>query len=468
MTESAVLTVDVLVLGWGKGGKTFAAAMAGAGNRVAIVERSAAMYGGTCINIGCVPTKTLIHDAELRRESDDAATSFAKAVTRRDALIAKLNDVNFHMLADRDTVTAVDGQARFISPHEVEVTPSGGGRGTNEVLRIRADLVVINTGAEPVRSEIPGADLDGVYDSTTIQHAEPFPKRLAIVGAGAIALEFASMMRGFGSQVTMLVRGDRLLPREDADVAEGVSKLLRDDGISLRFGATVTEIVRSEAALRLTLDTDTGAEHLETDALLFATGRRPATAELGLDAAGIDTDEHGAITVDEQLRTSASGVFAMGDVRGGAQQTPLSLDDHRVVLDAVTGEGLRRVSDRVAVPATTFITPPFASVGITADEAKQRGDVVRTVMVPVAGIKAMPRPKAVGDPRGFIKFVVDARTDLILGARLLHVDAQEVINLIALAMRAKVAATELRDGIWTHPSSTEALNEVLGQLSDPH
>lgn len=468
MTESAVLTVDVLVLGWGKGGKTFAAAMAGAGNRVAIVERSAAMYGGTCINIGCVPTKTLIHDAELRRESDDAATSFAKAVTHRDALIAKLNDVNFHMLADRDTVTVVDGQARFISPHEVEVTPSGGGRGTNEVLRIRADLVVINTGAEPVRSEIPGADLDGVYDSTTIQHAEPFPKRLAIVGAGAIALEFASMMRGFGSQVTMLVRGDRLLTREDADVAEGVSKLLRDDGISLRFGATVTEIFRSEAALRLTLDTDTGAEHLETDALLFATGRRPATAELGLDAAGIDTDEHGAITVDEQLRTSASGVFAMGDVRGGAQQTPLSLDDHRVVLDAVTGEGLRRVSDRVAVPATTFITPPFASVGITADEAKHRGDVVRTVMVPVAGIKAMPRPKAVGDPRGFIKFVVDARTDLILGARLLHVDAQEVINLIALAMRAKVTATELRDGIWTHPSSTEALNEVLGQLSDPH
>ncbi|RRJ85540.1 NAD(P)/FAD-dependent oxidoreductase [Gulosibacter macacae] len=468
MTEPASLTVDVLVLGWGKGGKTFAAAMAAAGKRVAIVERSAAMYGGTCINIGCVPTKTLIHDAELRRESDDAATSFAKAVTRRDALIAKLNDVNFHMLADRDTVTVVDGQARFVSPHEVEVTPSAGGRGTNEVLRIRADLVVINTGAEPVRSEIPGADLDGVYDSTTIQHAEPFPKRLAIVGAGAIALEFASMMRGFGSQVTMLVRGDRLLPREDADVAEGVSKLLRDDGISLRFGATVTEIVRSEAALRLTLDTDTGAEHLETDALLFATGRRPATAELGLDAAGIDTDEHGAITVDEQLRTSASGVFAMGDVRGGAQQTPLSLDDHRVVLDAVTGEGLRRVSDRVAVPATTFITPPFASVGITADEAKQRGDVVRTVMVPVAGIKAMPRPKAVGDPRGFIKFVVDARTDLILGARLLHVDAQEVINLIALAMRAKVTATELRDGIWTHPSSTEALNEVLGQLGDPH
>lgn len=206
---------------------------------------------------------------------------------------------------------------------------------------------------------------------------------------------------------------------------------------------------------------------------MAAAGRRradghrpaPATEDLGLEQAGIETDERGAVVVDTQLRTSAEGVFAMGDVHGGQQQTYLSLDDHRVVLDALTGSGTRRTGDRVAVPATTFLDPPMSSVGIGAEQTRSEGLDVRTVMVPVAGIKAIPRPKAVGDPRGFIKIVVDSSSDQLLGARLLHVDSQEVINLLALAMRAGVTASELRDGIWTHPSSTEALNEVLAQLS---
>lgn len=455
----------MLVIGWGKGGKTFAAAMADAGRRVAIVEQSPEMYGGTCINIACVPTKALVHSAGTRREGDEPQPYFTAAVERRDELIATLNRVNLQMLAEREAVTVIDGRARFVGQREVEVVPTAGGAGRAEHLRVRSEIVVINTGAVTVRPEVPGVDGPRVHDSTTIQHVQPLPRRLAIVGGGPIALEFASMFRGFGSEVTVLVRGERLLPREDDDVAAAVAQVLEGDGIEVHTGVEASRF--EDHAERVTVHLasgDHGASTLEVDAVLLATGRRPATEGLGLDAAGVEIDELGATLVDDQLKTTAAGVFAVGDVRGGAQQTYLSLDDHRVVLDAVLGAGQRRVSDRVAVPSTMFVTPPLSSVGLTEREAREAGREVRVAFAEVASVKAMPRPKTVGDARGVIKFVVDAASDEVLGARLFHVDSQEVINLVALAMRAGANASELRDGIWTHPSSTEALNEVLGQL----
>lgn len=342
-----------------------------------------------------------------------------------------------------------------------EVTPSAGGRGLAEHLRITAETVVINTGATPVMPPIDGIDLPGVYDSTSIQHAEQFPQRLAIIGGGPIGLEFASMFANFGSEVTVIARGETILPSEDHDVCGVVVDVLTDQGITLRTSASAEAIEARNGALVVALS---GGGSTEADAVLVATGRKPATEGLNLEDAGVEVDDKGAVVVDDQLRTTAEGVYAMGDVHGGAQQTYLSLDDCRVVLSALTGDGSRRVSSRVAVPTTTFLTPPLSAVGMTEDEAQKAGRSVQTATAMVAEIKAMPRPKAVQDPRGVIKFVVDAETDLVLGARLLHVDSQEVINLVALAMRAGVTASELRDGIWTHPSSTEALNEVLGQL----
>lgn len=461
--ELKTLHVDVLVIGWGKGGKTFAGAMAGAGKRVAIVEQSAAMYGGTCINIGCVPTKTLVHDSEQRREDDDPQSFFDRAVARRDTLIAKLNSVNLHMLADRDTVTVVDGRARFVGPHEVEITPSAGGAGLAEHLRITAETIIINTGAVPFMPPVPGIDGPRIYDSTTLQHVAPFPQRLAVIGAGAIGLEFASMFQGFGAQVTLVQRGAAILPGEDEDVRAAVVEVLAGDGVRILTNTTVTGYVDEADGVRLVGAPGVDGGDLVVDAVLVATGRRPAIEGLGLEDAGIAVTERGAVEVDDQLQTSVPGVYAMGDVHGHGQQTYLSLDDMRIVMAALNG-GSRRLSDRVAVPSTIFITPAFSAVGLTETQARQDGRAVRVVTAPVAGIKAMPRPKAVGDPRGVMKFVVDAESDLILGARLFHVDSQEVINLVALAMRAGVTATALRDGIWTHPSSTEALNEVLGQL----
>jgi pyruvate/2-oxoglutarate dehydrogenase complex dihydrolipoamide dehydrogenase (E3) component len=460
--EPRHLAVDVLVIGWGKGGKTFAGAMAGLGRSVAIVEQSSLMYGGTCINIGCVPTKALVHAASTRRRGDDPQAFFDAAVRDRDTLIARLNDVNLHTLLDRDTVIVVDGSARFIGPRDVDVTPSAGGAGVAEHLRITAAIVVVNTGAVPVIPDIPGADGPRVYDSTELQHVKPFPRRMAIVGAGPIGLEFASMFRGFGAEVTLLARGPRLLPREDDQVADAVAGVLAGDGIDVRLDARVVALIDHADGVTVRL---ADGDELETDAVLFATGRRPATDGLGLEAAGIATGPNGEIVVDDRLRTSADGVYAMGDVHGGAQQTYLSLDDHRVVLSAVTGDGSRRVADRVAVPTTIFLTPPLSSVGLTRAEAHAAGYATTSAFARVADIKAMPRPKTVGDARGVISIVVDATTDLLLGARLFHVDSQEVVNLVALAMRAGITAAQLRDGIWTHPSSTEALNEVLGQLS---
>ena len=448
------MDVDLLVIGWGKAGKTLAGLAAAQGQSVALVERSPKMYGGTCINIGCVPTKDLVVSAERRRPDEDPAEAFRAAVAERDELIGKLNAAN-HAMLERPEVTLVDGTARFVGPRTVAVETAEGEQ------RITGATVVIGTGTTPRPFDVPGGDGARVYDSTTIQHVDPFPQRLVIVGGGFIGLEFAGMFAHFGAEVTVLDGGDTFLPRLDRDVAEEAKRTLQDQGVTFVQSAKVTEITEDgEGAVVHTEDGQYAA-----DAVLAATGRVPATQELDLQAAGIETDERGFISVDDRLQTNVEGVYAVGDVNGGPQFTYISLDDNRIVWDAVHGDGTRRRSDRVAVPNTTFLTPPLSTVGMTEDEAREDGREVLVAAKPVAKIAAMPRPKILGETHGLIKVVVDAETRKILGAAVFSVDSQEVINLVALAMRAGMTADDLRDGIWTHPSSTEALNEVLGELA---
>ncbi|MDN5688099.1 MAG: FAD-dependent oxidoreductase [Brachybacterium sp.] len=453
------LSVDVLVVGWGKGGKTLAATLGAAGTRVAMVEQFDQMHGGTCINIGCVPTKTLVHDAEQRREDDDAQQFWARAVSRRDTVVSTMREVNHHMLADLDAVTLIDGRARFTAERTVEVT------GGEDVLTVTAPVVIVNTGATPVRPDLAGIDAPRVHDSTSLQHVDPLPGRLVVIGAGPVGLEFASMFAGYGADVTVVNRRERLLPGEDEEVAAEVTDVLEDADVRILHSASAERIEDGPDAATVVVRRDGDEQRLEAEAVLLATGRRPATEDLGLETAGIDVDARGAIVVDEHLRTSAPGVYAIGDVHGGQQETYLSLDDFRIVLSQLQGDGQRTTTDRVAVPTTTFLSPPLAAVGLTRDEAVAAGHEVLVATQKVASIKAMPRPKTVGDPRGLVMFVVDARSDQILGARLLHVDAQEVINLVALAMRTGTTATQLMNGIWIHPSSAESLNETLGKLA---
>ncbi|MGO2859995.1 MAG: dihydrolipoyl dehydrogenase family protein [Brevibacterium sp.] len=415
--------------------------------------------GGSCINIACIPTKILVHDAENKRDDDDTEEYFAKAVTRRDTLTGAMRKKNFSMLADLDSVLLVSGRAEFTGEREVRVT------GGADAMTITADTVIVNTGSVANIPPIEGASLGGrIHDSETLQHVTPFPERLVIVGGGYIGLEFGSMFAHFGSQVTVLDRGQRPLANEDDDVAEVVAQSLTDDGVTIVNDASVTAVADGADAATVTYEVGGETKSIDAEAVLLAVGRKPATADLGLEKAGIDTDERGFITVDEYLRTSAEGVYAFGDVNGGPMFTYISLDDNRILADQLLGEGTRSTKDRGSVPYTMFLTPPVARVGLTERAAREQGYDVKVGAKAMADIAAAPRAKIEGDPRGIVKFVVDAKTDHILGAALVHVHSQEVINTVALAMRHGITASELRDTIYTHPSATEALNEVLGAL----
>jgi pyruvate/2-oxoglutarate dehydrogenase complex dihydrolipoamide dehydrogenase (E3) component len=264
--------------------------------------------------------------------------------------------------------------------------------------------------------------------------------------------------------VTVIEAAGQLLPTEDADVAAAAAAILAGDGLRVITGARVLEVRDDGPVSAIVYEQDGQARTIEASAVLPATGRRPVTASLGLDAAGVRTTPGGAIEVDEYLRTSQPHIYALGDVNGGPQFTYISLDDARVVLDQILGQGKRTTTDRVAVPRTVFITPPLATVGLTEAEARARGRNVKVAREKVADIIAMPRAYTVEETRGVMKFIVDADTDLILGAAILSIDAQEIINTVALAIRHKITATELRDSIYTHPSSTEAFNEVFDKV----
>lgn len=268
------------------------------------------------------------------------------------------------------------------------------------------------------------------------------------------------MFNNFGSEVTVLDGAETFLARLDRDVADTVAETLRGQGITIVHGARAERIVDRKGCVRV----EWGDEKLEADAVLMAAGRTPATAALDLEAAGIETDERGYIKVDDHLRTNVEGVFAVGDVNGGPQFTYISYDDYRIVADQLMGDGERNRADRVAVPTTTFLTPPLSQVGMGEDEARAAGHDVLIAKAKVADIAVMPRPKIVGDPAGLVKFVVDAADQTILGATLYCIDSQELINMVALAIRMGATVADLRDGIWTHPSSTEAFNGVFANL----
>lgn len=458
------LQFDLLVVGFGKGGKTVAAALGRRGLRVAMVEQSDQMYGGTCINIGCVPTKALVHDAESRGSGDAPRDWYARAVSRTTDLTTLLRGKNFAMLDQLDSVTVVTGRAAFVGPREVEVRAGG------DVLRITADTVVVDTGAEPVVPDIRGVeDNPRVVTSTALIATEELPERLVVVGGGYVGIELAGMYAQFGSRVTVLESADRVFGREDDDVADAARQILERQGVTFLTGVRATAVEDGPDGAVVSYEGTgpggDGAGEVAGDLVLLAAGRRPVTAGLGLEAAGIRTTERGAIEVDEFLRTSVPGVFAVGDVNGGPQFTYISLDDSRIVLDQLMGSGERSTADRVAVPYTVFVSPPLARVGLTEREARETGHDVLVASKPVAELAAMPRARIVEQTDGLMKFVVDAGSGLVLGAALLCVDSQELINTVALAMRHGVSAAELRDAIYTHPSSTEGFNEVLAALA---
>jgi pyruvate/2-oxoglutarate dehydrogenase complex dihydrolipoamide dehydrogenase (E3) component len=457
--EGTALTADVLVIGFGKGGKTVAHAMTDAGRRVIMVEQSDQMYGGTCPNVGCVPTKMLVHYSNEKRLEDSAQEFFANSIAGVRALTSAFRAGNYASLDGKDTATVITGAASFVDPHTVAI-----GEGADRIT-VSATTILINTGSEAILPDIPGlANSRHLVSSTDLIQHDRLPERLVIIGGGYLGLEFASIYRHFGTEVTVIEAADRLLPREDEDIAEVATEILAGDGIRIITNAGVVDVRDEGDASFITYEHDGETKTVQADAILAATGRRPVTGALRLDAAGVRTTARGAVEVDEHLRTSQPHIYALGDVNGGPQFTYVSLDDARIVLDQLLGDGIRTTTDRVAVPHSLFITPPLATAGLTEREARSQGRHITVSRERVADIVAMPRAYTVEETRGVMKFIVDADTDLILGAAILSIDAQEIINTVTLAMRHGITATQLRDSIYTHPSSTEALNEVFDKV----
>lgn len=445
---------DAIIIGFGKGGKTLAAELAKRNSSVAMIERSDKMYGGTCINIGCIPTKTLVHSAELADKNaswEEKQAYYRQAIVRKEEVTSFLRQKNYHNLADNPNITVYTGTGSFTGPDTVEV------RMADETLLLQAPQIFVNTGAETIIPAIEGIkDNPTVYTSTFIMELTELPKHFVIVGGGYIGLEFASMYASFGSQVTVLEGYSELISREDRDIAASVQEVLEHKAVVFRLNARVQSV---EGSTVIYQDAVTGDVHrIEADAILLATGRRPNTAGLNLEAAGVEVNERGAIVVNEHLQTTNPHIRAIGDVKGGLQFTYISLDDYRILREDLFGAGERKVSDREPVSYSVFIDPPLSRIGMNEEEARKKGLDIKVNKLPVA---AIPRARTLGNTKGLFKVVVDANTDKILGCTLFGPESSEVINLVAMAMKTGQEYTFLRDFIFTHPSMSEALNDLM-------
>ena len=448
---------DAVIIGFGKGGKTMVGALGAAGKKVALIEKSDRMYGGTCINVGCIPTKSLVYRAGLAAAKggsfEEKAAAYKAAMEQKEDLTARLRGKNYQKLDSNPNITVIDGTASFQSPHVVEVEKDG------KTFQVEGEQIFINTGSSAFIPPIEG--LKGnpyVYTSEGLLNLTELPSRLVIIGGGYIGVEFSSIYASFGSKVTILQDGDIFLPREDEEIAGAVRESLESRGIRVMTGVKVKALEQAEGKALVAVDNGKEVQKLEAEAVLVATGRRPNTAGLNLEAAGVEIGPRGGIVTDDSLTTTAPHIYAMGDVRGGLQFTYISLDDFRIVKSKVLGDGSYTLKERGAVPYSVFLIPPFSRVGLSEKEAVEKGYKVKVARLAAA---AIPKAQVLEQPAGLLKAVIDEETGLILGAHLFCQEYYEMINMIKLAMDAKVPYQVLRDTIYTHPTMSEAFNDLF-------
>ena len=454
---------DAIVIGTSQGGRFLPADLAKAGQKVALVERD--QLGGVCVNRGCTPTKTMVASARLAYQARRAAeyglrigpvsVDLAAVRERKRAMVAGAR-ANYASRLGQDGLDLIEGEAHFTGPNTVEIALTGGG-----TRQVSAPVVVIDTGTRPRPPAIAGAEDVPVLDSTSIMELEELPEHLVILGGGYIGLEFGQMFRRFGSEVTIVQTGPRLMTTEDEDVSDEVAAILREDGITILTSATPVRVDPAGGGrLRLAVRTGDGERQLEGSHVLSAIGRLPNTEALAPDAAGIRLSDRGFIEVDEYLETSVPGVYAMGDVKGGPAFTHLSYDDYRILHANLIGHEKASTRDRV-IPYTMFIDPQLGRAGLTEREARAQGRAVRVAKLPMSEVI---RALETGETRGFMKAIVDADSGQILGCAILGSEGGEIMTMIQVAMMGQLSYTAMADAIFTHPLLAEGLNTLFSML----
>jgi pyruvate/2-oxoglutarate dehydrogenase complex dihydrolipoamide dehydrogenase (E3) component len=450
-------TFDAIIIGAGQAGPPLASRLTEAGQSVAVIERK--LVGGTCVNYGCIPTKTLVasaHAAHLARRgaeygvgTGEVTVDMAKVKARKDKIMLDDRDGLESWLQGMDGCTFIRGHARFEDPHTVRVD--------DQVLK--ADRIYLNVGGRAVAPDMPGlSDID-YLTNVGILDLDIVPEHLVIVGGSYIALEFAQMYRRFGARVTVLEHGPRLTSREDEDVSAAIKDILEAEDIDIVLDATDIRFTKRDNGFEVV--PRAGADPIAGTHVLIAVGRQPNTDDLGLDAAGVQTDERGYIVVDDQLRTTADNIWAMGDCNGRGAFTHTSYNDFEIVAANLLDDDPRRVSDRVTTYAL-YIDPPLGRAGMTADQVRKSG---RKALVGKRAMTRVGRAVEKGETQGFMKVVVDAETEEILGAAILGVGGDEVVHAILDIMTAKKPYTAISRTMHIHPTVSELVPTLLQDLT---
>jgi pyruvate/2-oxoglutarate dehydrogenase complex dihydrolipoamide dehydrogenase (E3) component len=451
---------DAIIIGSGQGGKPLATALAKAGWKTALIER--AYIGGTCINYGCTPTKTMFNSARVaylaRRAVDygvhsgEVVVNMPEVRERKQRVVESFRESGLKGIKETRNLELITGNAKFVGPHEIEVQLNDGGTRS-----LATDKIFINTGGRPAKPQLEGLDEVSTLDSTSIMELDELPEHLLVLGGGYIGLEFAQMFRRFGSRATIVQRDSQLLGREDSDVAEAVLKVMQEDGIKVFLNTEAVRVKQEATSIELTVRTPNGEHTLSGTHFLVAVGRKPNTDDLNLAAAGVDTDERGNVKVNQRLETNVPGVYALGDVNGGSQFTHISYDDFRIIRTNLLEGGNATTAGRL-VPYTVFIDPQLGRVGISENEAKEKGLNIRVAKLEMTHVA---RAIEMSETRGFMKSIVDADTNQILGAAVLSVEGGELMAMFEIAMLGKLPYTVLKDGIFAHPTLAESLNNLF-------
>ncbi len=451
---------QAIVIGSGQGGTPLCVALAKAGLRTALIERR--HVGGTCVNEGCTPTKTMVASARVaylaRRGAGygvltgNIQIDMERVRQRKREIVDRFRGGSQARIERTANLDLIFGEAAFTGPRSVLVRLKDGGE-----RRLTGERFFIDAGARPSLPALDGLTNVPFLDSTSVMELAAVPEHLLVLGGGYVGLEFAQMFRRFGSRVTIVQSGGQLLGREDPDVAREVAAILEQDGVEILLNARALRVANRERRIHLTVQVGDDVVDCDGDQLLVATGRTPNTDSLSVSAAGIDTDDRGFIRVNGRLETSQTGIFALGDIKGGPAFTHIAYDDFRILRTNLIEKGHATTDGRL-VPYTVYIDPQLGRIGLTEKDARAQGRNIRVARLPMTSVA---RALEVDEARGFMKALVDAGTGRILGAAVLGVEGGEVMSLLQVAVMGKLHYTDLRDGVFAHPTLAESLNNLF-------